>query len=184
MGFAGLGRLPIDTWTTVKDSPMTNHYGLYAKIFDGLRSFYEQRGGEKSAPAFRAAGVLSLICFLGVGSAIMLTALLTGKALLLIDLLYRWRIIVAVVGAMIVIAAHVAWAKRGGLYSRVGAPLSTNWVRPFVGIAVTAAIFLILFFVAAYIKGNEARQLENREATKAIASVLDARTAQLSPAIG
>jgi hypothetical protein len=175
LGFDRVGRLSFDALNNEQKVSVNKEYGPYARVFDGLRSFYEFRSGDKSAPAFRAASVLSLICILGLGSALMLIAMLAGDPALPIDLIFRWRIGIAVLGVGIAIAIHVGWAKRNGLYTRIGAPLSTQWVAAFLVMAVSAAALLMLFLITMYVKGDEIRGASQSNSSKLLTATASVR---------
>jgi hypothetical protein len=121
---------------------------VYGDIFDGLRSYYEQREGIKSSPAFSAAMALSFIASLNLASAVILIDYLAGDRAWLGARLMENKLLVLGVGGVMA-AVHVIGAKHTGLYTRLGPARRPAWKTMFLVYVSASAVTLLTVMTVA-----------------------------------
>ena len=127
---------------------------MVRELFDGLRDFYSRHEGADSAPAFSAAMALSVLLCLNITTVSMIVDILVHGRLTIVDWMLGHKAVV-VISASAIGWAHVAFAKRAGLYDKTGAPLSATWRWKFLSYCLITGVLAVASGVLAYLTVTE-----------------------------
>jgi hypothetical protein len=120
---------------------------VIAEVFDGLRDYYSRQEGPRSSPGLSAAAALAALLSVNlITITTLVDVVLNRRATVPAWIVHHGLMCVAI--SLFLSWAHIAFAKRMGVYDRTGPPLSATWRRPFAVYCVITVLLLAGVFVA------------------------------------
>jgi len=124
---------------------MPQVFSAYGDLMDGLRSWYARKEGDNPYAAFSAVSLLTALLLANLMSTFVLADLLLFPGIF--QSTYRFRALIIVPSAVALMALHLLFAKKSGIYYRHGGPRSESWSRSasiYIGFTVVYLVFVMV----------------------------------------
>jgi hypothetical protein len=119
-------------------------FSAYGDLMDGFRSWYARKEGDNPYAALSAVSLLSTLLLANLWSSFVLVDLLLYPGIF--QSAHRYRALIIVPSAVAVMALHLLFAKKSGIYYRHGAPRTDSWSRPaalYIAFTVAYLVFVV-----------------------------------------
>jgi hypothetical protein len=116
----------------------------YGDLMDGFRSWYARKEGDNPYAAFSVVSLMTTLLLANLWSTFALVDLLLYPGIFQSE--YEYRALIVLPSAVVLMALHMLFAKKTGIYDRHGGPRSESWSRSaalYVTFTVTYLVFVL-----------------------------------------